>query len=222
MKLVFLHGAPAVGKLTVAKALLCLVPGRLFDNHAAMDLALTVFDFGVPRILGVGAFGPAVRSGSGSISRHSRRRWRALIWERRTPDPPEGCSPPRRGRRSLPDARRKRHRMADTITARRGRCAAATRWMTTITTAAIANRCIGLLPISPSSIPPIEWKQCARSYASKGAHSLLLHGAWRLVPRGRPIHVLPCPRLEADVPAFLTGMGAKRKLEERGRDFRCC
>jgi hypothetical protein len=48
MKLVFLHGAPAVGKLTVAKALLRLVPGRLSDNHAAMDLALTVFDFAAP------------------------------------------------------------------------------------------------------------------------------------------------------------------------------
>ena len=48
MKLVFLHGAPATGKLTVAKALLRMVPGRLFDNHAAIDLALTIFDFGAP------------------------------------------------------------------------------------------------------------------------------------------------------------------------------
>jgi chloramphenicol 3-O-phosphotransferase len=48
MKLVFLHGSPAVGKLTVAKALLRLVPGRLIDNHAAIDLARTVFDFGAP------------------------------------------------------------------------------------------------------------------------------------------------------------------------------
>ena len=48
MKLLFLHGAPAVGKLTVAKALLRLVPGRLMDNHAAIDLALTIFDFGAP------------------------------------------------------------------------------------------------------------------------------------------------------------------------------
>ena len=48
MKLLFLHGAPAAGKLTVAKALLRLVPGRLMDNHAAIDLALTVFDFGAP------------------------------------------------------------------------------------------------------------------------------------------------------------------------------
>src|SRR6187399_2745274 len=48
MKLLFLHGAPAVGKLTVAKALLEAVPGRLFDNHAAIDVARTVFDFGAP------------------------------------------------------------------------------------------------------------------------------------------------------------------------------
>lgn len=48
MKLVFIHGAPAVGKLTVAKALLAAVPGRLFDNHAAIDVARTVFDFGAP------------------------------------------------------------------------------------------------------------------------------------------------------------------------------
>ena len=48
MKLLFLHGSPAVGKLTVAKALLRIVPGRLMDNHAAIDLALTVFEFGAP------------------------------------------------------------------------------------------------------------------------------------------------------------------------------
>jgi len=48
MKLLFLHGAPAAGKLTIAKALLQLVPGRLFDNHAAIDLARTLFDFGAP------------------------------------------------------------------------------------------------------------------------------------------------------------------------------
>jgi hypothetical protein len=48
MKLLFLHGAPATGKLTVAKALLGMVPGRLFDNHCAIDLARTIFDFGAP------------------------------------------------------------------------------------------------------------------------------------------------------------------------------
>jgi chloramphenicol 3-O-phosphotransferase len=48
MKLVFLHGAPATGKLTVAKALLDIVPGRLLDNHAAIDFALAMFAFGAP------------------------------------------------------------------------------------------------------------------------------------------------------------------------------
>jgi hypothetical protein len=48
MKLVFIHGAPAAGKLTTARALLALVTGRLFDNHAAIDVARTVFDFGAP------------------------------------------------------------------------------------------------------------------------------------------------------------------------------
>src|ERR1700719_1235899 len=48
MKLLFLHGSPATGKLTVAKALLGMVPGRLFDNHAAIDLAWTIFGFGAP------------------------------------------------------------------------------------------------------------------------------------------------------------------------------
>ena len=48
MRLLFLHGAPAAGKLTVAKALLGTVPGRLLDNHAAIDLARTIFDFGAP------------------------------------------------------------------------------------------------------------------------------------------------------------------------------
>jgi hypothetical protein len=48
MKLLFLHGAPAAGKLTVAKALLRIVPGRLMDNHAAIDLARTIFEFGAP------------------------------------------------------------------------------------------------------------------------------------------------------------------------------
>jgi hypothetical protein len=48
MKLVFIHGAPAAGKLTTARALLDRVEGRLFDNHAAIDLAGTVFEFGTP------------------------------------------------------------------------------------------------------------------------------------------------------------------------------
>jgi hypothetical protein len=46
MKLLFIHGAPAAGKLTTARALLNRVDGRLFDNHVAIDVARTVFDFG--------------------------------------------------------------------------------------------------------------------------------------------------------------------------------
>ena len=48
MKLLFIHGAPASGKLTVARALLQAVQGKLFDNHAAIDVARTVFEFGAP------------------------------------------------------------------------------------------------------------------------------------------------------------------------------
>ena len=48
MRLLFLHGMPASGKLTVAKALLHAIPGRLLDNHASIDLAGTVFDFDAP------------------------------------------------------------------------------------------------------------------------------------------------------------------------------
>lgn len=48
MKLIFIHGAPASGKLTVARALQKIVPAKLFDNHAAIDFAKTVLDFGAP------------------------------------------------------------------------------------------------------------------------------------------------------------------------------
>jgi len=48
MKLLFLHGSPATGKLTVAKALLRMVPGRLMDNHASIDFARKIFDFDAP------------------------------------------------------------------------------------------------------------------------------------------------------------------------------
>lgn len=46
MKLLLLHGSPAVGKLTVSKAINQIIPSKLFDNHAAIDIALTIFDFG--------------------------------------------------------------------------------------------------------------------------------------------------------------------------------
>lgn len=46
MNLVFIHGAPATGKFTVAKELLSIVTGRLFDNHVSIDFARSIFDFG--------------------------------------------------------------------------------------------------------------------------------------------------------------------------------
>ncbi|MDQ6653433.1 MAG: AAA family ATPase [Acidobacteriota bacterium] len=46
MKLVFIHGAPAVGKLTVARELADLTGFRLFHNHLTVDLVGSVFAFG--------------------------------------------------------------------------------------------------------------------------------------------------------------------------------
>ena len=46
MKLVFIHGAPAVGKLTVARELARLTGYRLFHNHLTVDLVGSVFAFG--------------------------------------------------------------------------------------------------------------------------------------------------------------------------------
>jgi hypothetical protein len=46
MKLVFIHGAPAVGKLTVARELSTLTGLRLFHNHLTVDLVSSLFSFG--------------------------------------------------------------------------------------------------------------------------------------------------------------------------------
>ena len=46
MNLVFVHGPPAVGKLTVARELARITGFRLFHNHLTVDLLLSVFDFG--------------------------------------------------------------------------------------------------------------------------------------------------------------------------------
>jgi chloramphenicol 3-O-phosphotransferase len=67
MKLVFLHGAPAVGKLTVARELSRLTGFRLFHNHLTVDLVSSLFSFGSePFILlreqiWLAAFGEATR-----------------------------------------------------------------------------------------------------------------------------------------------------------------
>src|SRR6185295_5480613 len=46
MKLIFIHGAPAVGKLTVARELAKLTGFRLFHNHLTVDLVTSLFPFG--------------------------------------------------------------------------------------------------------------------------------------------------------------------------------
>jgi broad-specificity NMP kinase len=48
MLLVFIHGAPAVGKLTVARALATLTGFPLFHNHLTVDLVSSLFAFGTP------------------------------------------------------------------------------------------------------------------------------------------------------------------------------
>ncbi len=46
MRLVFIYGLPATGKLTVARELASLTGYKLFHNHLAVDLLLSVFEFG--------------------------------------------------------------------------------------------------------------------------------------------------------------------------------
>jgi hypothetical protein len=68
MKLIFLHGAPAVGKLTVARELAQLTGFRLFHNHLTVDLVSSVFPFGsepftlLREQIWLAAFGEAARN----------------------------------------------------------------------------------------------------------------------------------------------------------------
>lgn len=48
MILLFLHGSPGVGKLTVGRELAARTGFRLFHNHLTVDLAAAVFEFGSP------------------------------------------------------------------------------------------------------------------------------------------------------------------------------
>jgi len=48
MKLIFIYGLPASGKLTVAKELAAISGFKLFHNHLVVDLLLSIFDFGSP------------------------------------------------------------------------------------------------------------------------------------------------------------------------------
>jgi hypothetical protein len=46
MKLIFIYGPPATGKLTVAKELAKLTNYKIFHNHLTVDLLRSVFKFG--------------------------------------------------------------------------------------------------------------------------------------------------------------------------------
>ncbi|MEM7336654.1 MAG: hypothetical protein AAF490_31535 [Chloroflexota bacterium] len=46
MKLIFLHGPPASGKYTIAKAIESLIPCKNFHNHLTVDVAKALFEFG--------------------------------------------------------------------------------------------------------------------------------------------------------------------------------
>lgn len=46
MKLIFIYGLPAAGKLTVAQELVAITGYKLFHNHQVVDLLLSVFEFG--------------------------------------------------------------------------------------------------------------------------------------------------------------------------------
>lgn len=67
MKLVFLHGPPAVGKLTVARELARLTGFSLFHNHLTVDLVSSLFSFGsepfihLREQIWLSAFGEAAR-----------------------------------------------------------------------------------------------------------------------------------------------------------------
>ena len=48
MKLIVIHGAPAVGKLTVANELGERIGFKVFHNHLSIDCVKPVFEFGTP------------------------------------------------------------------------------------------------------------------------------------------------------------------------------
>lgn len=48
MKLIFIYGPPAVGKLTVATELAELTGFKLYHNHVSVDFVKSVFQFGTP------------------------------------------------------------------------------------------------------------------------------------------------------------------------------
>ena len=46
MRLIFIYGMPATGKLTVARELARITGFNVFHNHLVVDLLLSIFEFG--------------------------------------------------------------------------------------------------------------------------------------------------------------------------------
>lgn len=51
MELIVIHGAPGVGKLTVARELARKTGHKLFHNHLTVDLVVSMFEFGSERAI---------------------------------------------------------------------------------------------------------------------------------------------------------------------------
>lgn len=51
MRLIFIYGMPASGKLTVAQEIVNVTGYKLFHNHLVVDLLLSVFEFGSPEFV---------------------------------------------------------------------------------------------------------------------------------------------------------------------------
>jgi broad-specificity NMP kinase len=48
VKVIFIHGPPAAGKLTIASLLSEMTGLPLFHNHLTVDLVKSLFEFGSP------------------------------------------------------------------------------------------------------------------------------------------------------------------------------
>jgi hypothetical protein len=51
MRIIFIHGPPAAGKLTIARELAARTGLALFHNHLTVDLLLALFPFGSPQFV---------------------------------------------------------------------------------------------------------------------------------------------------------------------------
>jgi hypothetical protein len=51
VRLIFIYGMPATGKLTVARELAAKTGFKLFHNHLVVDLLLCLFEFGSPEFI---------------------------------------------------------------------------------------------------------------------------------------------------------------------------